>query len=150
MGAGDAAADPRFAAHRVRRRAFDRRAGGRQGGAGHLDERGERRRQALGRFQDQAQRLAIRVLRHPRQPALQRHQPMHPQDVGVLEDDGWRARLTGPQGSGVLSSVARADGLMVVPEDVGELTAGSEVSVVRLLASDDAQIDLGFQTRMTK
>lgn len=60
------------------------------------------------------------------------------------------ATLTGPQGSGMLSSVARADGLMVVPEDVGELTAGSEVSVVRLLTSDDAQIDLGFQTRMTK
>jgi molybdopterin molybdotransferase len=69
-----------------------------------------------------------------------------------LHDEGGTlvATVTGPQGSGMLSSVARADGLMVVPEDVGELTAGSEVSVVRLLASDDAQIDLGFQTRMTK
>jgi molybdopterin molybdotransferase len=60
------------------------------------------------------------------------------------------ATLTGPQGSGILSSVVKADGLMVVPEDVGEIAAGSEVNVVRLLASDDAQDDLGFQTRMTK
>lgn len=60
------------------------------------------------------------------------------------------ATLTGPQGSGMLSSVARADGLMVVPEDVGEVAAGTEVSVVRLASADDAQIDLGFQTRMTK
>src|SRR5688500_7501388 len=60
------------------------------------------------------------------------------------------ATVTGPQGSGILSSVVKADGLMVVPEDVGEIAAGCEVDVVRLLASDDAQTDLGFQTRMTK
>jgi molybdopterin molybdotransferase len=60
------------------------------------------------------------------------------------------ATLTGPQGSGILSSVVKADGLMVVPEDVGEVAAGAEVKVVRLLAWDDAQDDLGFQTRMTK
>jgi molybdopterin molybdotransferase len=41
-------------------------------------------------------------------------------------DDGTlRARLTGPQGSGLLSSVARADVLVVVPEDVRELPAGA-------------------------
>jgi molybdopterin molybdotransferase len=68
----------------------------------------------------------------------------------ALEDGTLVARLTGPQGSGILSSVAQADGLMVVPEDVGTLDAGAMVSVVRLLASDDAQDELGFQTRMTK
>lgn len=62
---------------------------------------------------------------------------------------GLMARLTGPQGSGMLSSIARADGLMVVPEDVHLLPAGSEVKIVRLLATDDAQTKLGFQTRMT-
>ncbi|MGQ0816277.1 MAG: molybdopterin molybdotransferase MoeA [Gemmatimonadota bacterium] len=60
------------------------------------------------------------------------------------------AQLTGPQGSGMLSSVVRADGLMVVPEDANEIAAGAEVSVVRLVAQDDAQMEPGFQTRMSK
>jgi molybdopterin molybdotransferase len=59
------------------------------------------------------------------------------------------ARLTGPQGSGMLSSIAHADGLMVVPEDVDFLPAGAAVKIVRLLATDDAQSEAGFQTRMT-
>ena len=69
-----------------------------------------------------------------------------------LHDEGGTlvATLTGPQGSGVLSSIARADGLMVVPEDMGDVAAGSDVSVVRLLATDSAQMEMGFQTRMTK
>jgi molybdopterin molybdotransferase len=66
------------------------------------------------------------------------------------EDGTLVATLTGPQGSGILNSVAKADGLMVVPEDVSDVAAGAEVQVVRLVASDDAQTDLGFQTRMTK
>jgi molybdopterin molybdotransferase len=57
------------------------------------------------------------------------------------------ARLTGPQGSGMLSSISRADGLLVLPEDMDELEAGAEVKVVRLTASDDAQAEPGFQTR---
>jgi molybdopterin molybdotransferase len=68
----------------------------------------------------------------------------------VAEDGLLVARLTGPQGSGILSSIAHADGLMVVPEDVGELEAGATVRVVRLLAGDETQLELGFQTRMTK
>jgi molybdopterin molybdotransferase len=64
--------------------------------------------------------------------------------------DGPIAKLTGPQGSGMLSSIARADGLMVVPEDVDRLPAGSAVKVVRLLAIDDAQTRPGFHTRMTQ
>jgi molybdopterin molybdotransferase len=42
------------------------------------------------------------------------------------------AELTGPQGSGILSSVAHADGLMIVPEEVDELFAGDVVNVIRL------------------
>lgn len=68
--------------------------------------------------------------------------------VRVTEESGTRiARLTGPQGSGMLSSLAQADGLLVLPEDVDELREGSEVRIVRLLSSDDAQADLGYQTR---
>ena len=57
------------------------------------------------------------------------------------------ARLTGPQGSGMLSSVANADGLMVVPEDVDEIAEGELVRVIRLQAGDDAQSEIGYTTR---
>ena len=42
------------------------------------------------------------------------------------------ARLTGPQGSGILTSMAKANGLMIVPEDVEEIKEGDEVSVQML------------------
>ena len=54
------------------------------------------------------------------------------------------ARLTGPQGSGMISSIARADGLLVVPEDVHELPAGSEADVILLDAPDQSQSELGY------
>lgn len=40
--------------------------------------------------------------------------------------------LTGPQGSGILTSVSEADGLAIVPEGVGELAADSPVDVIPL------------------
>jgi molybdopterin molybdotransferase len=51
-----------------------------------------------------------------------------------LERQGeqWIARLTGTQSSGALMSMVLADGLLVVPEDITVLTAGSAVTV-RLL-----------------
>jgi molybdopterin molybdotransferase len=56
------------------------------------------------------------------------------------ERDGIRrAYLTGPQGSGILTSVAAADALVVVPLDVSHVPAGTAVRVVRLRAGDDAQ-----------
>ncbi|TVR23471.1 MAG: molybdopterin molybdenumtransferase MoeA [Nitriliruptor sp.] len=42
---------------------------------------------------------------------------------------GWLARPTGPQGSHVVSSIARADGLAVIGEDVPEVPAGGQVNV---------------------
>ncbi|HZQ97777.1 MAG TPA: gephyrin-like molybdotransferase Glp [Chloroflexota bacterium] len=45
---------------------------------------------------------------------------------------GFVARLTGPQGSGILTSMVKADGLMVIPEDRRRVGPGEEV-VVRLL-----------------
>jgi molybdopterin molybdotransferase len=46
--------------------------------------------------------------------------------------DGPVARLTGDQGSGILSSMVRADGLAVIPESVERLDAGSIVQVITL------------------
>ncbi|MBI4913734.1 MAG: molybdopterin molybdotransferase MoeA [Acidobacteria bacterium] len=47
----------------------------------------------------------------------------------VAEQEGsrWRARLTGPQGSGILSSMMRANALALVPEGVEEVPAGGPV-----------------------
>lgn len=42
------------------------------------------------------------------------------------------ARLTGPQGSGVLTSVAKANGLAVIPETTKELNPGTTVDVMLL------------------
>jgi len=52
---------------------------------------------------------------------------------GVLRVDpeagGYLVRTTGPQGSGIMSSLSRANGLIVVPEDVSSLPEGSLVRV---------------------
>jgi len=44
------------------------------------------------------------------------------------------ARLTGPQGSGILSSMARATALLIVPEDRAAVAAGE---TLRALVLDD-------------
>jgi molybdopterin molybdotransferase len=46
--------------------------------------------------------------------------------------DGWRATLTGDQGSGILNSLVQADGLVVIPEGARHLPEGSEVDVILL------------------
>jgi molybdopterin molybdotransferase len=51
--------------------------------------------------------------------------------------DGWRARLTGPQGSGILTSMTRANALLIVPEEVEHLAAGAALSALLL---DDERI----------
>ena len=47
-------------------------------------------------------------------------------------DKGWVARPTGGQGSHLLSGLAAANALVVVPEDVGELPAGAAVTAMLL------------------
>lgn len=59
-------------------------------------------------------------------------------------DGTWLASLTGPQGSGMISSLVQADGLLVVPETVHELASGSAADVIRLDAGDNTQMELGF------
>jgi molybdopterin molybdotransferase len=58
---------------------------------------------------------------------------------GVLE-----ARLTGAQGSGLITSVAYADGLLVVPEDRDGLAEGEMAWAIRLAPGDEAQDSIGF------
>jgi molybdopterin molybdotransferase len=57
-----------------------------------------------------------------------------------------RAYLTGPQGSGILTSVSHADGLLVMPLDVARLAAGDTARVVPLHGADDAAATLGFSS----
>ena len=47
-------------------------------------------------------------------------------------DGAWEARLTGPQGSGLLSSMARANALLIVPEDRQRLDVGETASALPL------------------
>jgi len=44
-------------------------------------------------------------------------------------DGRYHARATGPQGSGILKSMVVGNGLALLPEDVGRLEAGAEVTV---------------------
>jgi len=61
---------------------------------------------------------------------------------GTVEwtDDGPWARLTGPQGSGLLTSMARADALLVIPAERQRVAAGETVKAIllgeRALAAD--------------
>jgi molybdopterin molybdotransferase len=52
----------------------------------------------------------------------------------VVSEEGGRyyASLTGPQGSGILSSMAAANGLTVIPEDVDVVEPGEEITVMML------------------
>jgi molybdopterin molybdotransferase len=42
------------------------------------------------------------------------------------------AKLTGPQGSGILTSMSSANGLAIVPEDRAKITAGEKIQVLML------------------
>jgi molybdopterin molybdotransferase len=51
--------------------------------------------------------------------------------------DGYFARLTGPQGSGILTSMALANGLAIVPEDKSGVEPGDVVEVMMLDWSEE-------------
>jgi molybdopterin molybdotransferase len=51
----------------------------------------------------------------------------------VRERDGrYYASLTGPQGSGILTSMVVANALAIVPEDVAAVEPGEEVTAMML------------------
>ena len=53
------------------------------------------------------------------------------------EGDGYFAQPTGPQGSGILTSMTRANGLAIIPEDVKGMKAGDVVQVLMLDWSEE-------------
>ena len=60
----------------------------------------------------------------------------------VNEDGMLSVRLTGPQGSGILTSMSQANALLVVPEDRQRVEAGERLNVLPL--SEDAQLTESF------
>jgi molybdopterin molybdotransferase len=61
--------------------------------------------------------------------------------VAVSQRNGkYSARLTGPQGSGILTSMAKANGLAVIPETTKEVKPGDAVEVM-MFDWDDVQVD---------
>jgi molybdopterin molybdotransferase len=58
--------------------------------------------------------------------------------VQLYRKDGvYHARLTGPQGSNVLTSMSKANGLAVCHEDMPIIKAGSPVSVQMLYRDEE-------------
>jgi molybdopterin molybdotransferase len=60
----------------------------------------------------------------------------------IITREGGRyvAALTGPQGSNILTSMARANGLAICPEDLAEAPAGQEVEVQMVGWSEEAAV----------
>src|SRR5574340_201393 len=76
-----------------------------------------------------------------------KHQPGRTEFIRVMlaqEEGGYAATSTGAQGSGMLLSMAKADGLVVVPSECNRLAAGSIVTV-QLLDGTTFQDDAGFR-----
>ncbi len=89
-------------------------------------------RRLLGHTKPFRRAVSVRV-----EEALKTPAPlMHFLRVLVSETSGvLSARLTGPQGSGMLSSMASADALLVVPEDVNEVAPGETLQAILLAES---------------
>ena len=76
-----------------------------------------------------------------------KHQPGRTEFIRVMlaqEEGGYTATSTGAQGSGMLLSMARADGLAVLPAESNSLVAGSMVTV-QLLDGTTFQDEAGFK-----
>jgi molybdopterin molybdotransferase len=76
-----------------------------------------------------------------------KHQPGRTEFIRVMlakEEGGYAATSTGAQSSGMLLSMARADGLAVLPADCNGLAADTRVTVL-LLDGTVFQDDAGFK-----
>jgi molybdopterin molybdotransferase len=63
--------------------------------------------------------------------------------VVTIARDGTRtARLTGPQGSGILTSMTRANALLIVPEDRPHVRAGEQLNAI--LLNENGLLDAHF------
>jgi len=63
-------------------------------------------------------------------------------DRAIVEkrDGQYYARLTGPQGSGILTSMNRANGLVIIPEDKKEVNKGETVQAIMLDWNEEVNI----------
>jgi len=63
-------------------------------------------------------------------------------DRAIVEkrDGQYYARLTGPQGSGILTSMNRANGLVIIPEDKKEVNKGEAVQAIMLDWNEEVNI----------
>jgi molybdopterin molybdotransferase len=66
----------------------------------------------------------------------------------AIENGRWVARLTGPQGSGVLTSMALANAFAVCPEDVSAIEPGEECDIIlvdreRAAAEGEVEVETG-------
>jgi molybdopterin molybdotransferase len=52
--------------------------------------------------------------------------------IVTKKDNEYFAKLTGPQGSGILTSMAKANGLAIIPEDATEVKSGERVEIMML------------------
>jgi molybdopterin molybdotransferase len=100
-------------------------------------------RRMLGRSRIYPPVIAVRAgadVRSP--PGLMRflRVRMEPGDDGIPV-----VHLTGPQGSGILTSVAAADALLIVPIDVDRIGRGEAARAVPLLGADDAAPELHLE-----
>ncbi len=98
-------------------------------------------RRMLGRRQVHPRTLAVRLAE-----PFPAHQRLTHFLRARLEHDGaeWRARLTGPQGSGILRSVAEADALVIVPAGAEGLPAGATAIALPLDELDPAAGEPAF------
>jgi len=98
-------------------------------------------RRMMGHARTHRRTLAARLTHNVK------HQPGRTEFIRVLlaqDEGGYTATSTGAQGSGMLLSMARADGLAVLPAECNGLTAGSMVAV-QLLDGTVFQDDAGFK-----
>ena len=84
---------------------------------------------------------------HAAEPIPSRPGLMHFLRVRLAQDGSgtWQARLTGAQGSGMLTSLTRADALLIVPESSAGLAAGEPALALPLWATDGAQAAPRFE-----
>ncbi len=98
-------------------------------------------RRMMGHARLYRRTLAARLAHHVK------HQAGRTEFIRVTlaqEEGGYAATSTGAQGSGMLLSMARADGLMVVPAESTGMVAGEQV-IVQLLDGTVFQDDAGFR-----
>jgi len=98
-------------------------------------------RRLMGHARTHRRTLSARMTHHVK------HQPGRTEFIRVSlakTQDGYTATSTGPQGSGMLLSMAKADGLAILPAECNNLTEGSMVAV-QLLDGAFFQNDSGFR-----